>query len=1261
MSYHKRQHSFLRRVRLFHNLTMQIIPAVFILFVLSTQSALFADPLDTIDLTEEEIVRIKEQDEVSFSFTARKQPMQYHLRLNARVDFKYIAGSNPAMYITVNNTIIGADKLRNKPDAYSSKRLPAGRPMVVRNSFDVFSSPGFEPMDEEVIYRPIDFTDEQIYEFVLDITDAVKPEKNIIIIKNSIRPDEKNSLILILENPIIEILPPEQKKKEATVQKKVPVLTGSGYKFPFSLEKQDTSFVDQHIKTIMTSAGMPIWLKAFQSNVLESCRYWLEKNMDHIWYSVPTQNVPRSLFVNQLFGSPVSGTAINSFDYYQWDYNPSKFPWKLIEPVSGDLFPKNDFFAYMVSGINPFGMFDPERADKSLLFNTENNNKNDPLYNFGVDPGTGFVGAGKKFNFIGFYAMHILWAGSANFPHKPYAVANGPLFLAHAWEWTGDIRYARAALVLIDRIADIYPGLDFQFWAKQGGYHQYPAIHGKDMDETWSMLTASKLARAYVMVRGEIDKDKVFLDFVKKKAVQFRLYNLKDSPDAVKKHIEENIIRTAFTATRFRIISGNQGFSEEAALWFALAVSDRAFSKEILDWLFRPWPDGYGGLYEPGKEREGGGLLETIADGLTSDGFSREGGNGYIRILPQALVNIYEIISGGALSRQNPEYAPVFEYLRLKLTAYYRSAVNYSCAGKFCPNFGDGWSFASPADMIAARPRELLRGFYTLGDDMLGSMFLNKYITNEKGPRTEKIKIFLNDPSFMSLFEDPGIFADPKVIAGISGKLDKLTALPQWGEKSVVMPGRGFTLIKSGSGSYRRALAMNFGDNTGHNHLDSLNLDLFAFGLSITPNAGYPSMPEKSIRYYWWDNTLSHWTVAFPNRHMSNSILSRAQMFSQSPIAGVFTADARESFPGLTRYDRTAVLVNTDDTPDGKGFYVADFFRVDGAETAMYCFHSSIGAVIPENLKMRAQPSGTMAGEKVPYGTEEEKYGGLAFVFDVSRAQVKNTASILWNLDDFRKTSPFGNTIRTRFRIFHPEFELVTGKGKLPQSQSDPQPHNTHAFAVSSMKRPLFMSIVECFEDGKNPVAGVRELPVIRGSRYAGGLVVNLKDGSQDIILTTGGADEQADYAEGYMLHGHFAIIRLKKNGSYLVHAAGTTAVKFKKTGLSFTGKTGGVAQSSDTAVTGMPKINLREALTIPSGVLRPLFLRLTENAIPGVSSFHEIAADSPPETKSPVLTNTFLFSDIVRRDNKIEFGSSVKPGTKYEVLFGYYREGKQE
>ncbi|MHC1765091.1 MAG: hypothetical protein AB9869_12455 [Verrucomicrobiia bacterium] len=57
------------------------------------------------------------------------------------------------------------------------------------------------------------------------------------------------------------------------------------------------------------------------------------------------------------------------------------------------------------SGLDRHGIFNPARADRSLLFNAAHPDPHDPRHQFGVDDGEGFVQDGKRGRFIGAFLI----------------------------------------------------------------------------------------------------------------------------------------------------------------------------------------------------------------------------------------------------------------------------------------------------------------------------------------------------------------------------------------------------------------------------------------------------------------------------------------------------------------------------------------------------------------------------------------------------------------------------------------------------------------------------------------------------------------------------------------------------------------------------------------------------------------------------------------------------------------------------------------
>ena len=160
-------------------------------------------------------------------------------------------------------------------------------------------------------------------------------------------------------------------------------------------------------------------------------------------------------------------------------------------------------------------MFEPQRADRSLLFNAEHPAPSDPLHGFGVDDGEGYVADGKRWRFINAYLIFGQWK---------QAIVAGIRNLAAAHVATGDPAYAHKAGVLLDRVADFYPTFDF---GKEGVMYEGPPRSG--YVSTWhdACVEVQELALAYDAVFESLARDPELVQFLAAKARQCGLPNPK--------------------------------------------------------------------------------------------------------------------------------------------------------------------------------------------------------------------------------------------------------------------------------------------------------------------------------------------------------------------------------------------------------------------------------------------------------------------------------------------------------------------------------------------------------------------------------------------------------------------------------------------------------------------------------------------------------------------------------------------------------------
>ena len=190
------------------------------------------------------------------------------------------------------------------------------------------------------------------------------------------------------------------------------------------------------------------WARAIRDRAVEQAERWTAVSDETLWHLPTEQSIPRGVHVNKEMGCPNCGHEIDRFGNYPWKVDVIKTPWKIQCPDCGERYPKNDFGAYYRSGKGADGLFRRERADASLLCNSDHPDPNDPLHAFGVDDSTGWKDSEDHvYRFIGYYGHYGAWT----------AVSDALSALSKAYVLTGEQKYAHKTAILLARVADLYP------------------------------------------------------------------------------------------------------------------------------------------------------------------------------------------------------------------------------------------------------------------------------------------------------------------------------------------------------------------------------------------------------------------------------------------------------------------------------------------------------------------------------------------------------------------------------------------------------------------------------------------------------------------------------------------------------------------------------------------------------------------------------------------------------------------------------------
>ena len=651
------------------------------------------------------------------------------------------------------------------------------------------------------------------------------------------------------------------------------------------------------------------WARAARDTVVASAQPWLTMPEDKLWGLMFGATLPRSWMVWSNGHCPACKASV---PMYNWKMAALAHPWKVQCPHCSEFFPKNDFGAFYVSGLDEHGVFDPAKADRSLLFNTEHPDANDPLHLFGVDDGTGYVEGDTRWRFIAAYLVYGQWK---------QGVVEGIRALAAAHLMTGDPTCARKAAILMDRVADLYPPFDF---GEQGFVYERKADRG--YVSTWhdACEETREIVMAYDMIFEAIKHDPELVAFLSKKAEQYTLENPKASFADIQRNIETRILRDAI-ASRSKITT-NYPRTE-----IALAITHAVLGMPEHEPAF--WE-----IVDPMLQQA------TAVDGVTGE----KGLAGYSCFTISALGCFI-----GEFSKSDPAFLHTLLERHPNLRKTFRFFADTLCLGRYYPQSGDTGAYCHPVD------RYVGLNFTRYGNGSGGSgwtlvppsMFTLcwQYYKETGDPVYAQIAFRENANDLAGLpfdffIDDPGpVVSDIDAVIRENGPDLVLGSvnLEQW----------RLALMRSGEGEHRRVLWLDYDSGGGHGHTDGMNLGLFAKGLDLLPEFGYPPVQFggwESPRARWYTMSAAHNTVVVDG---ANSVFGQAGDTTLWADGAAFHA-MRMSAPGMIggeRFERTAVMVDVSPVD----CYVLDVFHVKGGHDHAMFMHSHFGGVALSGLTLK--------------------------------------------------------------------------------------------------------------------------------------------------------------------------------------------------------------------------------------------------------------------------------------------------------------------
>ena len=683
--------------------------------------------------------------------------------------------------------------------------------------------------------------------------------------------------------------------------------------------KQTSAFYPQRLtaQAIANAKKYP-WANQLRKTIIHRAEYWAKLSDEQLWQMMFGATLLRS---HHVWSSGYCPACRKPAPMYDWKIDPVQHPWKVQCPHCRRLFPTNNFHKFYRSGLDEHGVFQPHRADRTLLVNPEHPDPSDPLHTFGVDDGTGYFDGVRRWYFIGAYLKYGQFED---------LVLEGITNLAAAHTVTGDKLYARKAAILLDRVADLWPTFDY---ATQGlVYERYRYGGGVQGYVSYAIDSAYDVRRmtlAYDQIFEAARQDPELVRFLAAQAQRYHLENPKASFADIQRNIEDRILRHALAHPE-KIRTNYPG--TEGAL---------ALAKTVLDW--------------PANRAEVlndvGAIVErsTAVDGLTGE----KGLSSYAAIAPRYLGEFLE-----QWARIDPTILPELLKRHPKLGETYHFHFDTWIGFQYYPNSGDCGSFAirTPEYVAAhfhqgsgyskydAGPAASMYSFFWRMYRATGDRLYPDLMLRANGNKADGLPFDLFAEKPDQVARDAARAAARGAARRRTGNINK----QQW----------RLAILRSGGPAESGAVWLDYDSVPstgvkGHIHYDAMNLGLVAKGLDLLPEFGYPAVQFgdwHTPQARWHKMTAAHNTVVVDGKDQTGGE-GKTTLWIEGNNYRVIRASSPNQY-GIRQYERTVAMVDT----GGDDFYVVDVFRVVGGRDHAKFTRSSWSRLETRGLQLKPAP-----------------------------------------------------------------------------------------------------------------------------------------------------------------------------------------------------------------------------------------------------------------------------------------------------------------
>ena len=703
--------------------------------------------------------------------------------------------------------------------------------------------------------------------------------------------------------------------------------------------------------------------------------------------------------------------------------------------------------------------------------------------------------------YIAVYAHDGIWYKNGSKSEMDEVVRRAINAFAEAFLRTGDEKYGRAGAILLDRVADLFPNYDWYRWKDNRG----DEWRGTIVDPIWSTFLTYDFAVAYdafipvfndpevieyLSQHGAVYEKDENGDWKRNENGELIPVNLKNTPGAVRKNIEDNLLVQMHKFAKRGDIWGNTFMHQKAIAAAAVALNRSPETPEMISWIMNgSIVSSSMSSYNTGEPKDiaGAALMDYLVGEVDSDGIPNENSPSYNSLWITNILGIADILYGYPL---NPTEDLNDLFLNPKLRKMLSANVALTLGGYYTAQIGDTGSFAGSGLVV----------------DQADSLLALKYVEDKR--LAQAVYMFNGnklDGLNGSIFDE-----NPEKITDFIEK-----TIEEEGElnlSSDMLAGFGFAVLRTGekynsaaSGTQNntiRDVAMYFGATDGHGHSDGFNLFMSAFGLNIAPENGYPEQTgSQPNRLEWNRATLAHNTVTVNESKQNNVSTPRTTPYHFDDSGKVRLMDVGSTVHyTIDDYRRTVMMVDVDD----ENSYTVDFFHVKGGDDHIYSFHSQsdeITAISGFNSEPVITPMytdelgnlyGTYAGADVKYGPDPTGWPNLTYPCGSTWLKnvrtyndMENTFSWEYKVKDWRKKLTVNRDIRLRMTMLNdePMEEVAFAVGLPPQKDSNADIGDVEYILVKNKGHNLdttFTTVIEPYDASNKYIKAIEKVSMVR-------------------------------------------------------------------------------------------------------------------------------------------------------------------------------------